>query len=139
MIKKSIFEAELIAGMQRELQSHDKKQGMENLVKAADYLHSAIEIFEEAGMTAQADKVLKILAKLATDSNDAKKKKQPVDKYTKGLTPEKMLKNLSEHGSVFNMVDDNSADDLLNLDINDADLEVNNDVNDDPSFEDEKD
>lgn len=51
-------------GMQRELQAYDKKQGMNNLVKAAEYLHSAIEIFESAGMTEKADQVLKILGKI---------------------------------------------------------------------------
>src|SRR5271154_1460837 len=69
MIKQAVHEEELIHGMQRELQSHDKKQGMENLVKAADYLHSAMEIFEEAGLTAQADQVLTILAKIAHEKH----------------------------------------------------------------------
>lgn len=188
---------ELIIGMLHELQSHEKKQGMENLVKAADYLHSAIEIFEEAGMTEQADKILKILAKIASDSNgakhkehrlsekelmkwikdpksdereevsyksiakepnangddlvfksildesksddnDAKKKKQLSDPHTKGLTSEKMLQNFKENGSWFNMVDDNTAEDLLNLDINDADLEVNEgEAHEDSLFEEE--
>lgn len=67
MIKKSVFEEELIVGMQRELQAHDKKQGMENLVKAADYLHSAMDILEEAGLTVHADQILKILTKIAHD------------------------------------------------------------------------
>ncbi len=65
MIKKSVFEDELIAGMQRELQPFQKKAAVNDLVKAADYLHSAVEILEEAGMTAKADQVLSILAKLA--------------------------------------------------------------------------
>jgi hypothetical protein len=74
MIKKSVFEDELIHGMQRELHDHDKKQGMNNLVKAAEYLHSAVQIFEEAGMTAKADQVLRILGRiaLAQDTLDAR-------------------------------------------------------------------
>jgi hypothetical protein len=129
MIKKSVFENDLIAGMQKELQSYDKKQGMENLVKAADYLHSAMEILEEAGLTSKADKLLNVLSKIAQDSQQAKTPK--ADHATKGLTPEKMVSNLEHHGIVFNISDDTSsssgdsskADDLLNLDINDA-LEV---------------
>jgi hypothetical protein len=184
-----------ISGMQRELQPHDKKQGVENLVQAAEYLHSALEIFEEAGMTVQANKVLKILAKIATDSNDAKHHKEKKDpsydkvmqwienpnadereeisyesiarqpsapgdeismtsalgkdklepskddlvfksimdknkaddnaakvKKFKAPSIEQMVANLKDHGTM--LADDGFADDLLNLDINDADLEV---------------
>ena len=73
MIKKSVFEDELIAGMQYELREHDQKQGINDLVKAAEYLHSAVEIFEEAGMTAKADQVLNILAKIAAASTHVRK------------------------------------------------------------------
>ena len=130
MIKKSVFEDELIFGMQRELQAHDKKQGMSNLVKAADHLHSALEILEEAGLSTQADKVLGILKKIACDEHDAKgphKPKNPTnvsDRHTKGLTSEKMVNNLSHHGTVFNMADDGAADDLLNADLAEEPLEV---------------
>src|ERR1700733_15065387 len=123
MIKQSIFENDLIYGMQRELQSHEKKQGMDNLVKAADYLQAAMEIFEATGLTKQADKILSILSRIAGDEQDVKKKKQPSDPHTKGLTPEKQIENLKHHGTVFNMSDD-KAGDMLEADINDADLEV---------------
>ncbi len=72
MIKKSVFEDELIAGMQRELQPFEKKAAVNDLVKAADYLHSAVEILEEAGMTAKADQVLRILAKIAHSDGSEK-------------------------------------------------------------------
>jgi hypothetical protein len=128
MIKKSIFEDELIYGMQRELQAHDKKQGMNNLVKAADYLQSAIEIFEEAGLTSKADQLLKILNKIANDEQNAW--------HTKGLNPDKMTNNLNQHGTVFNMVDDSSAeDDLLNVEVGNEPLEVS-DPNPEKTFED---
>jgi hypothetical protein len=65
MIKKSVFEDDLINGMQRELRSYEQKQGFENLDKAADYLNSAIQILEEAGMTAKADQILMVLSKIA--------------------------------------------------------------------------
>lgn len=142
MIKKSVFEDELIAGMQRELQAHEKKQGMENLVKAADYLHSALEILEESGLTTQADEVLKILSKIAEDNQDAqhKRPKNPLkvhDPHTKGLTPDKQVKNLLNHGTPFNMADDGKADDLLNLDIDDKALEVTEAPSSQKDFEDE--
>jgi hypothetical protein len=254
MIKKSLFEDEIIANMQNELQPFEKKQASQNLVKAVDYLHAAIEILEEKGLTSKADQVLDILKKLANvgkghrntsvrqnlpsvkdmmqrgvtladfekmnqedlrarakinwvlydmglgpkdiaqaigiknlmskddpalefgnprshssailkmiedplgkenldklEPGDefsiesiASKNKRPKDPrkisdpHTKGLTPEKMVKNLLHHGTEFNMSDDGVADDLLNLDINDADLEVlENDVLSEMDFEDE--
>lgn len=118
MIKKSVFEDELIAGMQNELRLLDhkvasKKEGIDNLVKAADLLQAAMEIFEQVGLSVQADKVLDILTKIAHP-----------DRHTKGLTPDKMVKNLKEHGIVFNLADDGKADDLLNADV-EMPVEVN--------------
>lgn len=68
MIKKAVFENDLILGMQRELQSHDKKVAMASLDQAGEKLHSAMEILEEAGLTAQADQVLSILQKIGAGS-----------------------------------------------------------------------
>lgn len=54
-----------------------------------------------------------------------KKNKNPLrihDPHTKGLTPEKMVKNLLHHGTEFNMADDGTASDLLNLEVSDDDL-----------------
>jgi len=67
MIKKSLHENDLIHGMQRELQGFEKNAAMNNLVKAANYLQAAMEIFEATGLTIQADKVLNILAKIAKE------------------------------------------------------------------------
>ena len=137
MIKKSVFENDLIYGMQRELQAHDKKQGMDKLPKAVDYLQAAMEIFEATGLTSQADKVLNILAKIADDEQDAKKKKQPVDPHTKGLTPEKQVENLKHHGTVFNMSDDGKADDMLEADVPEEQLEVTEPHHTEKDFEEE--
>jgi hypothetical protein len=183
MIKKSVFEDELIAGMQRELKTHAEKQGMENLVKAADYLHSAMDILDEAGLTAHSDRILKLLAKIARDGiepgdviefkslleepkeskelpkeeisfkslldgdeDDARGKpphpKNPTkihDPHTHGLTPEKQVKNLLEHGTPFNMADDGKADDLLDVDIDDEAIEIVEHPLGQSDFEDEKD
>lgn len=129
MIKKSVFEDELIAGMQKNLVDPEKSEAMDHIVEAADYLNAAAEIFEDAGMTKQADRVLSILAKIALQHHHEKEQykahKAPVDHATKGLTPQKMIQNLLHHGTEFNMADDNSADDLLNADIDDKSLEVN--------------
>src|SRR5579885_3546039 len=65
MIKKSVFENELIAGMHKELIKQATAQDDENLGKAVDYLNSAIDIFEDAGMGAHASKVWRIIEKLA--------------------------------------------------------------------------
>src|SRR5271166_5183286 len=64
MIKKPIFEEELVSGMHSELLKQASAE-RPKFVKAAECLHSALEIFESAGMTARADQVLKVLQKIA--------------------------------------------------------------------------
>jgi len=98
MIKKSLFEDELINGMQRELHSHEKKQGMNNLVKAADYLNAAVEIFEEAGMTAKADQVLRLLGKIAiAAAHDSKVRQMPsLQKLMEAGVTHKDLRNTND-------------------------------------------
>lgn len=98
MIKKAVFEEELVQGMQRELQPYEKKQGMNNLVKAVEYLQAAAEIFEESGLSAKSDQVLRILLKIASDENDVKKSR-PVQKlpsinklFEHGLSPKDLEK-----------------------------------------------
>lgn len=141
MIKKSVFEDELVAGMQRELISQAESRSTENLVQAVEYLNSAAEIFEDAGMKIKADQILNILAKLS-DKTPKHSLKTVKDPHTNGLTPDKMVNNLKEHGTVFNMVndgkeDDSSADDLLNVDVNNE-LEVSEkDPKNEMDFEDE--
>lgn len=261
MITKFALADELATSMEQELKPFEKKEIPQNLAKAVDYLHTAAEIFEEAGLTKKADQVLSVLSKLAqqgksdelnaeskghratnvmthlpavnemlrsgitlsdfakmnqgdirsrakinhtlyemgfnpkqiaevlgiknvmsrtdaalgnphssssallrmiknplgpdpgseVESGDeiaieslASKHKKPKDPrkisdpHTKGLTPEKMVKNLLHHGTEFNMADDGLADGLLELDINDADLEVlENDILSEMDFEDE--
>lgn len=129
---KTLFADELAASMQRELQPFEKTAAQNSLPQAVEYLHSAIEIFEEAGMTAKADRLLTILAKIACDIHDSN------DKHTNGLTSDKMIDNLKDHGTMFNMADDGQADDLLDTDINDAALEVFNEDLEDKVFEDEE-
>lgn len=74
MIKKSIFEKDLIAGMQKEL--HSQANGSEiNLNQALDYLQSAMEILDEAGMKSNAQAISTILKKVA---DPIYKKKNPV-------------------------------------------------------------
>lgn len=119
MIKKSVFENELIAGMERQLVLSAEADGINGLEQAVEYIHSAIETFEEAGMTAQADALLQILSKIATKHKPKKK-----DKATEGLTSEKMIENLLNHGTEFNLLDDTNINDLLEADIGDANLEV---------------
>lgn len=123
---KSNFENELILGMKKNLVKNASALNFDNLEKAADYLNSAIDIFEEAGMTAKANEVLNILNKIANK----------VDMHTKGLTSEKMVKNLLHHGTEFNMADD--SEDLLNLEFGGEELTAEEDpeISD---FEDEKD
>ncbi len=113
MIKKSVFEADLISGMHKELIKKASDNDFEHLEKAVDYLNSAIDIFEDVGMTAQANQVLNILTKIASKES---------------ITSEQMIKNLKHHGTVFPLndkhkSDDQEADDLLNAEIDDLTFE----------------
>lgn len=115
MIKKSVFENEIISNMQKELLANDKSVAINKLDVAVDYLHSAIDIFESFGMQSQADATLNILLKIA-------KKHKKVDRHTKGLDSKKMLSNLMDHGTEFNLADDATLSDLLDADVSEEDL-----------------
>jgi hypothetical protein len=137
MINKKMFEEEILINMNQSLSSPLVKSASSKLETAVEYLNSAAEIFEDMGLIKNADEVLNVLTSIAKH----KKPKNPTkvfDRHTKGLTPDKMVKNLLDHGTEFNMADDGQVDDLLNLDINDADLEVLEDeILSDMDFEDE--
>lgn len=125
MIKKPVFENDLIIGMQRELQPFQRKEAMANLDKAGGYLTSALDILEEAGLTAQADAVLAILSKIAEDENEAKRKShregEPKHKHPKDpgkihdphipKTTEQAVQGLKDYGIPFvNLSDDGNVD-----------------------------
>jgi len=92
-MKKILFENDIINSMEKELAFASKKEGINNLTKAAEYLHSAIEIFEEAGMQKKANQVLQILAKIAASSlTEARQMPSLEDWKSAGVT----LKELKE-------------------------------------------
>lgn len=94
MIKKSVFENELIAGMQHQLRKQASGE-TPDLVKAGECLHAALEILEEAGFHRHADKVLGILHKIATDSPKRVEKMLSMQELMRhGLT----TKDLQEFG-----------------------------------------
>ena len=78
--------------------------------------------------------VYKILLKLAKKHNKSNKH---IDKHTKNLTSEKMLKNLIEHGTEFNMSNDSFYDDDDDDEEGDDDLLLLDLGEDDEDFEDE--
>lgn len=103
--------------MQKQLLADDKSEAIDKLATAVDYLHSAIDIFESVGLQSQADATLNILLKIA-------KKHKKVDPKTKGLNSKRMLKNLLDHGTEFNLADDPIMKDLLEADVSDEDLKT---------------
>src|SRR5271166_2985028 len=102
MIKKSIFEDELITAMQQQLVKQGTQREFDHLEQAAEYLNSAAEIFEDMGMAKNAEEVIHILYKIAEYHHD-KTNSNHKDPHVKGLTPDKMVMNLKEHGIVFNI------------------------------------
>ena len=111
---KSVFENEIIRGMEISLVKQANSQNTDNLEQAVEHLNSAITIFEDTGLTAQADAILNILIKIAKKGNHKKPKHHKLvsDRHTDGLTSEKALKNLEQHGTMFNMADVAFSDDL---------------------------
>ena len=63
---KSVFESELVAEMHKGLIKKANSSSADDLTQAVDHLNSAIGIFEEAGMTVQADRLLNLLEKIAS-------------------------------------------------------------------------
>lgn len=134
MIKKSVFEEELIDGMHNQLIKQATQKSYDHLEEAVDYLNSAAEIFEDMGMNKNSDQILMILAKIAQQYQN----KQINDRHTKDLTSKKMIQNLKDHGHPMNLVDDHNF--LENQEVNDV-LEVSdvNIITELDSFEDERD
>ena len=139
MIKKSVFENELIAGMQIKLAEVQKGQETDNLDEAIEHLNSAAQIFDDHGKIDAANKITDILYKIAKYGCGRPDMIPNADRHMSGLTPEKQVRNMKHHGHQFNLSDDgkvdvSDADDLLNLEIDDA-LEVSEEGFE--SFEDE--
>jgi len=67
MYKSGSFEEEIRQSMEKTLVSNqvEKNHGFKRLAQAADYLNAAAEIFEQAGMTEQAEEIVEVLQGLA--------------------------------------------------------------------------
>jgi hypothetical protein len=133
MIKKSVFEDDLIRGMEQELLHSDaQKRGYHGLDKAGDYLQAALEVFEESGLKKQAEAVLSILNKIAQQAvtpDEQHAKKHPSNKNLHDphipKSTDQAVKGLKEYGIPFvNLSDDGHSDDLLNVEVGNTDLEV---------------
>lgn len=116
-IKKSFAEEIAIAMDNQLVDGAINKQAEKEarLVKAADYLNAAAEIFDETGMVAHAELITSLIEVLAAkkskkDKNKAKdrKFKNKSKKPAKKLTSEKMVDNLKEKGWMF---DENGCSD----------------------------
>jgi len=65
MINKSVFENDLISGMQRNLASQEGDEAINKLAQAVEFLNSAAEILDEANLTTYADRIVNLLEKIA--------------------------------------------------------------------------
>jgi hypothetical protein len=91
-MNKKMFEDELIVGMQQELRKQASADPP-NLVKAAECLHAALEIFEGVGLQAKADQVLQVLegiSKQAVPYSKAEKVPAPEELMAAGITQRDM-------------------------------------------------
>lgn len=67
MFKTASFEDEIYQAMEKQLVANqvEDKHGLKKLAQAVEYLNSAAEIFEQAGMSDQAHEVTDVVAGLA--------------------------------------------------------------------------
>ena len=112
---------ELELAMQNSLVKNAQNVSTDNLSEAASLINNAMQIFEDCGMHAQSDKLLSILKKIAKTNED---KQAAKDKKAR------LKEILNEFNAVY---DEQSADDLLEMDIEDvnsADSEIDTDFED---------
>lgn len=126
MFKNKDASAEIAASMESHLVSHvieKRAEGMSKFARALDHLNSVAEIFDELGLTKEAEitttflvAVAKKAKKKPSKSKSKSKSSKPRPKAkskkrsTEGLTSEKMVENLKHKGWVFD-ADDGFADD----------------------------
>jgi hypothetical protein len=117
-IKKS-FVDEIATSMERQLVDgsiNKQAEAQSQLVKAANYLNAAAEIFDESGLNIQAELITAVLESLAAKkkvkskgkSKPKTKKEKEAPKKTE-LTSDKMVSNLKEKGWVFDESDANDV------------------------------
>lgn len=72
MFKTASFEDEIYRSMEKQLVSNqvETKHGFKRLAQVADYLNAAAEIFEQAGMSEQAEEITEVLQGLAHQFSD---------------------------------------------------------------------
>ena len=70
MFKKADFEDEIYRSMEKQLVSNqvEDKHGFKRIAKAAEYLEAAAEIFDQAGMTREAEETISVLHSLAMEN-----------------------------------------------------------------------
>lgn len=168
MIKKYLFAEELAEKMNQHLNNIDEDNDNIEINEAMSYLHSASEILEGAGLKSQARLVIEAMTLALQSSNiiqklaKKSKNKKPNNKMVKNLLDHGTMFDLNENDDYkkwsyfldskisptedISKLDDNfkklilddETNSLLNLDVNDADLEVYEDNFDkEIDFEDE--
>lgn len=110
MFNKKANAQEFFAELETNLNRQEKQPQAERQAKIAAALENVVaaaNLLDDAGLEKQADFATKVLAKLSwyVPTSD-----------TSGLTPDKMQKNLSEKGWVFNADDGQVKSDVANLD-----------------------
>lgn len=113
MFKKAAgsLESDILDSMEKNLVSNalENTYSFNKIAQAADYLNAAAEIFDDVGLSKEAEVITIVLEALAKSKKKVKKpSKKSKDPSTKNLTPEKMVSNLKGKGWVFNADDDTS-------------------------------
>ena len=108
MFNKKSSEQEILESMENSLISdflEKESKPFSKLDSAISHINIAAELFDDVGLTAEAEEMTELLEKIAKKKKKTKKSKKK-DSASKGLTSEKMVENLKEKGWVFNADDD---------------------------------
>lgn len=123
-MKKNSFEDFLAKEMSNNLiKNASVTDTSKDLNLAIDCLGEAADILDLNNLESISNKVLNVLIKIAKD------------RHTDGLTSEKMVENLLDHGTEFNLSDD--MDDILINDIDSKKIDLSEDDLLNMDFEDE--
>lgn len=112
MFSKQSSEDEIATAMSTELKlnsSQKSRVSFDKLAKAIDYLSTAAEMFDDVGLSSEAEEVTKLLEKIASDTPKKPKSKEV----------QKRMKNMLETGTPFSKeeyhADDESFEDEIEV------------------------
>jgi len=117
MFRKTSAADEIAQAMEKNLikTTIEETIGVERIGKAVDYLHSAADIFDSAGLYEEAEALTLLMEKFAAKAKNSKKSKKELEEE-KAKAKKKLLKKKSETEDLLELKWSALADDVDNED-----------------------